>query len=78
VGILNRVHASLVRAGLAKPPFEPHEFERSMAMASHPPSAGASIATVPHVITPTSASTLCTREGCGRPKSDAIHQIGRD
>jgi hypothetical protein len=78
MGVMGRIQSALVRAGLARPPFEPHAFERTMTMASHPPSAGPSIATVPHVITPTSASTLCTREGCGRPKSDPIHQVGED
>jgi hypothetical protein len=78
MGVIGRIHSGLVRAGLAKPPFEPHVFERTMTMAAMPPSAGPSIATVPHVLTPVSASTLCSREGCGQPKGDPIHQDAGD
>jgi len=64
--------------GLASPPFEPHEFERAMQMLSHPPTAGPSVATVPHVQTPMTASSRCAREGCGRPLNDPIHQVSGD
>ena len=78
MALLGRIRSALVRAGLAKPPFEPHDFERTMTMASQPPSAGPSVATVPHVLTPISAGRLCTREGCGRTMSDPIHRNPSD
>ena len=71
---MGRLRSALVRTGHASPPFEPHEFERVMHLLSHPPSAGPSVATVPHIVTPTSSSARCAREGCGRPMNDPIHQ----
>ena len=49
-----------------------------MQMLSHPPSAGPSVATVPHVMTPVSSSARCAREGCGRPMNDPVHQVSAD
>jgi hypothetical protein len=78
VGWMGAVRSALVRAGLASPPFEPHEFERSMQLLSHPPSAGPSVATVPHIATPVSSSARCGHEGCGRPMNDPVHQVSAD
>jgi hypothetical protein len=76
VGVVKSIRSALVQMGLASPPFEPHEFERSMQMLSHPPSAGPSVATVPIPVTTMSSSARCAREHCGRPMSDLIHQVG--
>ena len=75
MGIMRRVRSALIRMGLASPPYEPHEFERAMQMLTHPPSAGPSVATVPHVMTPMTSSERCARDGCGRPFNDPIHQF---
>ena len=45
-----------------------------MHLLSQPPTGGPSVATVPHVVTP-SASARCTRDGCGRVRTDPIHLV---
>jgi hypothetical protein len=76
MGPLTSMRSALVRAGLASPPVEPHQFEIAMHLLSHPAS-GPSVATVPHVVTPTE-SAHCARDGCGRGRSDPIHRIPDD
>jgi hypothetical protein len=71
------VRSALVRAGLVRPPFEPHEFERDMHML-YAPAPGPSVASVPNPITPRSSAERCARDGCGRPVNDPIHRVGED
>jgi hypothetical protein len=67
------VRSTLARMGLVAPPVEPHAFEVAMHLLSHP-APGPSVASVPHIVTPTS-SAVCARDGCGRPQADPIHTI---
>jgi hypothetical protein len=75
--ILKALRSGLARAGLVSPPVEPHEFEVAMHLLSHPASSGPSIATVPHIVTPTTSSR-CARSGCDRVRNDPIHHIADD
>ena len=68
------IRTALVRAGLASPPLEPHAFEITMHLLSHPAAGPASLATVAHIVTPTETAH-CARDGCGRVPSDPIHRI---
>ena len=71
---LGRVRSALARAGLVAPPLAPHEFEVAMHLLSHPASAGPSVATVAHIVTPTE-SAHCAHDGCDRVRTDPIHTI---
>jgi hypothetical protein len=62
--------------GLVAAPLEPHEFESAMHMLYTPPP-GASLATVPNIVTPVT-SERCARDGCGRPPADPIHRLPED
>jgi hypothetical protein len=71
------VRSALVRAGLMRPPSEPHGFERDMHLL-YVPGLGSPVANVPHPITPRSSAERCARDGCGRPADDPIHHVGED
>lgn len=74
------VRSALVRAGLVRPPLEPHEYEPDLRVAYRPapgPSA-ARLATVVSPIAARDSAERCARRGCGRPPSDPIHGVGED
>ena len=73
MGWTTGIRSALARTGLVAAPLEPHEFESAMHLLYVPP-AGASVATVPNVVTPRS-SDRCARDGCDRPRSDPIHRL---
>jgi hypothetical protein len=74
-GRMPSIHDALIRAGLVREPLEPHEFERGIHLLFNP--AGPTVASVPNIVTP-STSARCTRDGCDRPRGDAIHRLPED
>ena len=70
---MHGLRSMLARMGLVAAPLEPHTFESAMQLLSHPRSAGPSVATVPHIVTPTSSDERCER--CDRTSNDPIHRI---
>ena len=73
MGWTTGIRSVLARTGLVAAPLEPHEFESAMHMLYAPPP-GASLATVPNIVTPVT-SERCGRDGCDRPRSDPIHRL---
>jgi hypothetical protein len=70
---MNGIRSALARTGLVAEALRPHEFESAMHML-FAPAAGPSVASVPNVVTPVTSAT-CARDGCGRPRADAIHRV---
>ena len=66
------VRSTLTRMGLVAPPLEPHEFEVAMHLLAR--GASTPVAQMPHIVTPTD-SAQCSRDGCGRVRTDPIHTI---
>jgi hypothetical protein len=62
----------LADMGLVRRPPEPHEFETAMHMLFNP--AAGTVGSTPNIVTPPS-SAGCARDGCDRPRDDAIHRI---
>ena len=71
---MGRIRSALERAGLVSPPLVAHDFETAIHLLSRPASAGPSVATVPHIVTPTT-SARCARDGCDRARNDPIHNV---
>jgi len=69
-----RVRSALVRAGLARPPLEPHDLERDMHLL-YVPGPGSPVASVPHPVSPLSSTERCARAECGGCTNDPTHHI---